>query len=163
MYLAKFDYNQDHFLSYDEYLAMDRYDWSNEEETNDLMLDEYNSFDYDKDGFISRDELSDNMKCWTTSVPTTTAMLDLYMTVGDRDGDGKIGYAEWNFLKFFFMIDNAPKDGFLSEEEFDWFVSTMGLGWDFDSFDNDKDAVISLEEWMVNAALAYGIDYNNFS
>lgn len=103
------------------------------------------------------------MKCWTTSVPTTTAMLDLYMTVGDRDGDGKIGYAEWNFLKFFFMIDNAPKDGFLSEEEFDWFVSTMGLGWDFYSFDNDKDAVISLEEWMVNAALAYGIDYNNFS
>ena len=158
-YLALFDEDGDAHLSYKEYLEMDRYDWPIEQ-TGDIFLDEYNSFDYDKDGFISRDELCDNMKCWTTSVPCTKGMLDLYTTDGDRDDDGKIGFTEWSFLKLVYMIDNNPKEGFISEEEFDWFVTSMGMDWEFDSFDDDNDRVISLEEWMTNAAQAWGIDYN---
>jgi len=165
-YLALFDNDGDGYLSYKEYLAMDRHDWSktDEEQTNDIFRDEYNSFDYDHDGFISRDELFDNMKCWATSVAETpAAMMDLYMAVGDRNGDARIGFAEWSFLKLFYMIDNNPKDGSLSKEEFDYFLTTMDISWDFDSFDDDKDGMISLEEWMINAAEVQGIDYNDYS
>ena len=81
---------------------------------SDILLDEFNSFDYDKDGFLSRDELSKNMKCFAgyTTLQDTKGMVDLYMTVGDRDGDGKIGYIEWNFLKMAGQIDFDPKYGF---------------------------------------------------
>ena len=115
-YLALFDKDGDAHLSYSEYLEMDRYDWP--ESTGDIVLDEFNSFDYDKDGFISRDGLRENMNCWATwsSLQDTKGMLDLYMTVGDRDGDGKIGLAEWSFLKLAYLADNNPKDGFISEE-----------------------------------------------
>ena len=141
-YLAVFDNDGDGYLSYKEYLEMDRNDPSktDEEQTNDIFLDEYNSFDYDHDGYISRDELFDNMKCWATSVAEApAAMMDLYMIAGDRNGDARIGFAEWNFLKFFYMIDNNPKDGFLSKEEFAYFLTTMNMSWDFDSFDDDND------------------------
>ena len=39
----------------------------------------------------------------------------------------------------------------------------MELNWEFDSFDDDKDGMISLEEWMTNAARVWGIDYNEYA
>eukprot|EP00956_Cyclotella_meneghiniana_P021906 scaffold40594_cov53-Cyclotella_meneghiniana.AAC.3 len=155
------DNDGDGYLSYKEYLKMDRN--TKDEQEYDAGVDEYNSFDYDQDGFLSRKELFDNMKCWAYSVDPTAAMMDLYMAVGDPNGDARISLAEWSFLKLFYLTDWSPKDGYLSKEEFENFLTLVNISWDFDSFDDDKDGMISLEEWMINAAEMWGVDYNDYS
>eukprot|EP00956_Cyclotella_meneghiniana_P040832 scaffold206546_cov41-Cyclotella_meneghiniana.AAC.1 len=147
-FLVLWDNDGDGYLSYKENLKFDC-DWS--------------SFDYDQDGFLSREELFDNMKCWEQSVDPPAAMMDLYMAVGDRNGDARIGLVEWSFLNLFYVIDWIPKDGSLSKEEFENFLTLTNTSWDFDSFDDDKDGMISLGEWMINAAEMQGVDYNDYS
>ena len=152
--------NDDDFLSYNEFLTIDRGGLSDADVSSvaDILSDEYNSYDYNRDGFLSREELHDNMQCWITSIPVTKALLDLFTTAGDIDGNGQIGFTEWNFLKMFYLVDNAPKDGYLSKEEWHYYVTTMGIEWDFNLLD-DGDEKISLEEWMVYAAEAFGETY----
>jgi hypothetical protein len=84
----------DAFLTSNELLVM-----NNHYEFALSSFDEFNSFDYNNDSLHSRVELKHSMKCWPSWSITTIALLDLYMTIGDQNGDGNIKCAQWNTMK----------------------------------------------------------------
>ena len=88
-----------------------------------LTLNEWQAgfdlFDSDRDGFISRTELS------------AVAQPGFVFESLDTDGDGKISRAEYSAA---FAIVDADKDGFASRKEFD-----LASGSAFTMLDKDKD------------------------